>query len=620
MLILLSSAILLVSAAGCRHTRPSADRQAPGQPVAGDVELELLKQAAAWPAASEVTVLSLLGHYTAAGRDSEAQRYFEQRTRQDPERPLFLALDALFRARLAGEVPLLRRLSWVKESIAMLDRAAARDPGLSRLIRALVLAQLPDRFGQAERATEELRFLLEAGDSPFHPDRITITAAFGLRRAGWQALARAYHTLDRPNEAEAARRRSGASSIEPRAPLLATSFSVGAADGFRFGPRRVWSPEPGVFVASGHDFADIAFVDTGAGVVAIDAGTTPDTAARAWEAVRPRVGDQPIRMVILTHGHWDHAGGLQAYLGPGVEVVAHADFPRVLARSGAAPVAYRYFFGQGFQPEAFRNARPTRTIRERTALHVGNRELVIHPTTGGETEDALLVELAQSGLVFVGDAFMPYVGAPFVGEGSPQGLLETIELLGRLRARRLVHGHAPLTDLYTAEALPPLALALRDLEGRVLDGVARGQTAADMQHRPWLPASLRASPPSVMPYLLMRENLIARLQRDRTGYWQPDGSGLRPHTRSEWGAALDLLAGGDDRRFATAGERLIARGEFALGLEIAQAGLAVHPGSDRLQALRRQALDRLREKYQGTNPFKFIVYSELAGAELPPLD
>ncbi|MBV8714782.1 MAG: hypothetical protein JOZ65_06910, partial [Chloroflexi bacterium] len=36
-------------------------------------------------------------------------------------------------------------------------------------------------------------------------------------------------------------------------------------------------------------------------------------------------------------------------------------------------------------------------------------------------------------------------------------------------------------------------------------------------------------------------------------------------------------------------------------------------------ALRRQALDRLRELYQQLNPFKFIVYSDWAGAELPPL-
>jgi hypothetical protein len=47
--------------------------------------------------------------------------------------------------------------------------------------------------------------------------------------------------------------------------------------------------------------------------------------------------------------------------------------------------------------------------------------------------------------------------------------------------------------------------------------------------------------------------------------------------------------------------------------------LLSHPGSQTLAELRQQALDRLRERYQQLKPFRFIVYSELAGAELPPV-
>jgi hypothetical protein len=124
----------------------------------------------------------------------------------------------------------------------------------------------------------------------------------------------------------------------------------------------------------------------------------------------------------------------------------------------------------------------------------------------------------------------------------------------------------------------------------------------------------------LQPYLLMRENVIARLQREHTGYWQPDGAGLRPHTRAAWAGALDLLAGGDEGRFRKVTEQLLARNQLALALDVAEAGLAAHPASRGLREARALALDRLREKYQGTNPFKFIVYSELAGAELPPVD
>lgn len=227
------------------------------------------------------------------------------------------------------------------------------------------------------------------------------------------------------------------------------------------------------------------------------------------------------------------------------------------------------------------------------------------------------MELPRHGLVFVGDAFMPYLGAPFIGEGLLDGLLDTIATLEKLSARQLVHGHPQLTDVFTAEALPPLATALRALEQRVLAGVTRGQSAAEMQMEAWMPDHLAAAPRAVLPYLILRENAIARLQRTRTGYWQPDGAGLHPHRKADWNRALDLLADGDEDPFRAAAERLTARGELTLALEITEAGLATHRDSAVLADLRHQLLGRLRARHASTNPFKFIIYSEMSGRELP---
>jgi len=51
--------------------------------------------------------------------------------------------------------------------------------------------------------------------------------------------------------------------------------------------------------------------------------------------------------------------------------------------------------------------------------------------SGGETNDALFVHLPQHRLLFVGDAFMPYVGPPLLSEGSPEGYLEALALVER---------------------------------------------------------------------------------------------------------------------------------------------------------------------------------------------
>ena len=88
-------------------------------------------------------------------------------------------------------------------------------------------------------------------------------------------------------------------------------------------------------------------------------------------------------------------------------------------------------------------------------------------------------------------------------------------------------------------------------------------------------------------------------------------------TPKEEAAALDLVADGDPERLARAGTSLNERGDFAMALRIAELGLATHPSTASLVAVRTRALEGLRAKYQ-LNPFKLIIYSELANAELAP--
>src|SRR5260370_39381468 len=92
-------------------------------------------------------------------------------------------------------------------------------------------------------------------------------------------------------------------------PRTLADGSVSDAGGYRFVPRELVEVSHDVFVARGYDFADIAFIVTRAGVVAIDAGTTPATAAAALEAFRAR-SRAPITHVLVTHAHWDHIGGV----------------------------------------------------------------------------------------------------------------------------------------------------------------------------------------------------------------------------------------------------------------------------------------------------------------------
>ena len=244
---------------------------------------------------------------------------------------------------------------------------------------------------------------------------------------------------------------------------------------------------------------------------------------------------------------------------------------------------------------------------------------MLYPAPSGETSDALLVHLPDSGVLFAGDVLMPYLGQPFTDEGSPEGLLEALTFIDRLRPRLLIHGHPPLTDLLTAAAVPGLRAALTQLHGEVLDGIGRGRTLPDILAAASLPDVLREHPAAVVPYLVTRDHFTARLYHQRTGYWQPDGAGMEPSTAAEHAAALDLLAGGRQERFADAAATLIAQGDHALALEIIKPGLLRYPDSAALAELRQTALHRLMERYQQSDPFKFLIYAEQAGAELGPV-
>src|SRR5262249_61625394 len=158
---------------------------------------------------------------------------------------------------------------------------------------------LPGRFGKPQASIDDLTWVLD------NKERFPV----GLRRGAYYGLAQAHTTLGHETQARDALAKSGATRLDHGQPVFIADFSVSARDGFRFRPPRLVELAPGVHVAQGFDFGDIAFVSTDAGIVAIDAGTTEETARTALQALRGETS-RPITHVILTHAHWDHVGGL----------------------------------------------------------------------------------------------------------------------------------------------------------------------------------------------------------------------------------------------------------------------------------------------------------------------
>ena len=220
------------------------------------LEIDALKEAAAWPGADRRTLVVLASQLMTAERHQEGFDYFAGRSDAAPADALSLALAGALESRLDGRT---------REAIAKLDAATGLDLGLPHYFRGTSLARLPGCAGRAETVAADLEFVLAVKDQ-FPP---------GLLRAAYEGLSHAYEILGRTQEAEAARGQSG---------RLITDYWVTADDGFRFVPRKFAELAPGVHVAQGYDFSDLAFVVTADGIVVIDAATTPEHAAAALRA------------------------------------------------------------------------------------------------------------------------------------------------------------------------------------------------------------------------------------------------------------------------------------------------------------------------------------------------
>ena len=614
--------LIIVAAAVLQNSnKPSAKLHSP--------DLEYLKSVnSVAPPKDPELLFILMTEFANSNLQGEGAEFFSARLNEfEPQltpvqKSLYLGIIGLLRAQNASSVPLLKRSGYVKDTIATLDQAKHLSGGqifVVNWIAGVVHTELPDSFHERKAAEEELGWCVEHADKAPHPA--------WLREVYYHLGKLALKDGD-TTKAQEYLRRSGYSGFDH--PItLATPFSEDKASGHAFAPRRITEIVPSrVYALTGFEFTEYYFVVSKDRhqLIGIDAGTRPDFAKGAYEALRAYApGLPPLTTVFITHAHWDHVGGHSYFRGlsPRPKFYGRGNYQEEFEKEFSGPDTFaRPFFGERFSPEEVLSYKPDVALDNRTDLTIGGSKFELIPARGGETHDAMLFYLPEEGVMFMGDVIMPYLGAPFDEDGDLQGLFDAIDVIVSRNPLHLLHGHEPLTRNFTSPlGLSHLKSDLTWLRDQVLTAIRRGDERAAIHESNLIPPDLLANQPDAyQPYYILREHVIDRLYDQRVGYWEANLQGLAHPSRTDRAALLVDYLGVSEAQIAKAADRLAEDGRYALAAELIETAEPKFPNSEALIPAKRFAYLKLMEKNQNTDPFKFIIYSGKIGEQTPQIN
>ena len=247
-----------------------------------------------------------------------------------------------------------------------------------------------------------------------------------MREAGWPTLEVNVAQVS-PNAQAAIDTVARATSTPPPAPPAAPAAPpqpVKLADG-------VWQLTP-----NGEGSILVEFKDY---VVMVEApggdGVTIDSIAKAKQLAPGK----PIKYVVNSHHHADHAGGMRAYVAEGIPIITHESHKK-------------YYEEQIFKnPHTInpdRLARMPRApmlefVKDKRVITDGNQTLEIHLMKDQpHSEGLLMVYLPKSKLLIQSDAYIPRPGAPPLPSPSPYttNLVDNVTRL-KLDVDRVVQVH-----------------------------------------------------------------------------------------------------------------------------------------------------------------------------------
>jgi glyoxylase-like metal-dependent hydrolase (beta-lactamase superfamily II) len=346
-------------------------------------------------------------------------------------------------------------------------------------------------------------------------------------------------------------------------------------------------------------FSGVTAFETDEGIVLVDTGTrqfAPMLAAMLRQKTRAA-----IHTAIYTHGHIDHAYGLEAFLLPGQRlprVIGHRAMPERFARYQAtarhnAALNARQFGGtveaQGHDSYASFGQPPIppdTLYDDRLRITVGGVVFELHHCKG-ETDDHSWVWCPERGVLCPGDLFIwavPNDGNPQKVQRYPWERAKGLREMAALAPYALCPGHGgPVIGEADKiiSMLSETAAFLETIVSRTLAAMEAGSPPhTDIVTGVELPSS---DSPWLQPVYDDTEFIVRNVIRHYGGWWSGRPSELKPAPRASLAGEIAALCGGASALAARA-EAIADGGDFRLACHLADFALEAAPSDAQVQA------------------------------------